>query len=209
MKRIILLAFVILVTKVANTQIKGITESGDEVYLYDNGTWRYVDDSTHQVVEIFSQRYEFRKEEKSSFMVKSKKLNIGIWINPKRWSFSKPANEDVTEFIFQRKGEDLYAMLISEKISIPIESLVDIAFQNASSVASDMKILRKEYRKVNGLSVLMMKMQGTLQGVKFTYFGYYYSNSNGTMQLLSYCGANLFDEYEDDIEVFLNGLVEW
>ena len=54
----------------------------------------------------------------------------------------------------------------------------------------------------------MMHMTGTIQGVKFTYYGYYYSNSNGTIQFLSYTGNNLIKTYLNDIEILLNGLVE-
>lgn len=54
----------------------------------------------------------------------------------------------------------------------------------------------------------MMQMSGTIRGMRFTYYGYYYSNSNGTIQLLTYTGENLFPNYLNDIEEFLNGLVE-
>jgi hypothetical protein len=54
----------------------------------------------------------------------------------------------------------------------------------------------------------MLQMTGTIQGIKFTYFGYYYSNANGTIQFLTYTSDNLFSSYQKDIEEFLNGLVE-
>jgi hypothetical protein len=54
----------------------------------------------------------------------------------------------------------------------------------------------------------MMQMVGTIQGMRFTYYGYYFSNSNGTIQLLTYTGESLFDYYIEDIELFLNGFVE-
>ncbi len=36
----------------------------------------------------------------------------------------------------------------------------------------------------------------------------YFSNSNCTSSILTYTGENLFNDYLDDIELFLNGLVE-
>lgn len=53
----------------------------------------------------------------------------------------------------------------------------------------------------------MLQMAGTLSGIRFTYFGYYYSSPNGTVQLITYTSSNLFKEYADDLEDFLNGFV--
>ncbi len=191
-----------------NAQINAVTETGDEVILYENGTWKYLYDNVIENSEITVNDKEFVKDEKSTFLVKSKRLNVGIWIDPKRWKFTKGSENDDFEFQFQKKGGDLYAMLISEKMQIPIETLKGIAIENAKSVAPDIEVVKEEYRNVNGIKVLMMQMSGTIQGMRFTYYGYYYSNDNGTIQLLTYTGENLFDDYLDDSEVFLNGLIE-
>jgi hypothetical protein len=51
-------------------------------------------------------------------------------------------------------------------------------------------------------------MDGTMKGIKFTYFGYYYSNAEGTVQFITYTSQNLLDKYKESIEELLNGLVE-
>lgn len=208
MKKIIFTALILLSMQMANAQINAITDSGDEVLLYDDGTWEYLNDSMVTVSEIPENSKEFMTDKKSTFLVKSKKLNIGIWINPKTWNFSKGSDKDAYEFLFQKKSDDLYAMLIAEKMQIPIETLKEIAISNAKDAAPDIKVVKEEYRIVNGKRVFMMQMAGTIQGIRFTYFGYYYSNINGTIQLLAYTGENLFSEYQAEIELFLNGLVE-
>jgi len=189
-------------------QINAITETGDQVVLLPDGTWRYQDENAASADEIPVNDKKFVKDESSTFLVKSKKLNIGIWIDPKKWLFSKGTDSDAHEFQFDMKGEDLYGMIVSEKVQIPIETLKGIALENARGVAPDIRIVREEYRNVNGLDVLMMQMDGTIQGMKFVYYGYYYSNEEGTIQFLTYTGKNLFDEYKEEIEIFLNGLTE-
>ena len=201
-------ALILLSIQLTNAQINAITETGDEVILFNDGTWKYLNDSIMENSVIPTNDKEFLKDKHSTFLVKSKKLNIGIWINPKSWSFSKGTDNDAYEFQFQKNGDDLYGMLISEKTQIPIETLKRIAIKNAKDVAPDIKVIKEEYRTVNGVKVYMMQMSGTIQGIRFTYYGYYYSNSNGTIQLLTYTGENLFDDYLNDIEIFLNGLVE-
>tara|TARA_B110000977_G_C10912787_1_gene429964 strand:- start:179 stop:808 length:630 start_codon:yes stop_codon:yes gene_type:complete len=208
MKKTILTGLILFTVQLISAQINAVTETGDEVILYEEGTWKYLNDSIIENSVIPVNDKEFFKGKKSTFLVKSKKLNVGIWINPKSWSFTKGTDNDAFEFQFQKKGDDLYAMLISEKMQIPIETLKGIAIENAKSAAPDIKVIKEEYRNVNGIQVLMLQMSGTIQGMRFTYYGYYYSNSNGTIQLLTYTGENLFNNYLNDIEVFLNGLVE-
>jgi len=208
MRKAILTGLILISVQLTSAQINAITGTGDEVILYEDGTWKYLNDSINANSEISINDKEFLKDQKSTFLVKSKKLNIGIWINPKKWAFTKGTDNDAFEFQFQKKGDDLYAMLISEKLQIPIKTLRGVAIENAKSAAPDIKVTKEEYRNVNGIQVLMMQMSGTIQGLRFTYYGYYYSNSNGTIQLLTYTGENLFNDYLVDIESYLNGFVE-
>jgi len=209
MKNRFLLAWMLVVPAICcHAQIQAITDTGEEVLLYEDGTWKYKESPAVETKEISVNEKQFTKDEQSTFLVNSNKLDVGIWINPQKWSFEKaPENEDV-EFYFTRKGEDLYGMLIAEKLEIPIESLRNIALQNAKNAAPDMRIIREEYRNVNGNNVLMMQMQGTVQGIKFTYYGYYYSSANGSVQFLTYTSQNLFEGYEGDMQELLNGFAE-
>lgn len=208
MKKVILTGLIVMLVQLVNAQINVITETGDEAILYEDGSWEYLNDSIIESSKISINDKEFLKDKNSTFLVKSKKLNVGIWINPKSWSFTKGTDKDAFEFQFQKKGEDLYAMLISEKLQVPIETLKVIAIENAKSAAPDIRVIKEEYRNVNGIQVLTMQMTATIQGVRFTYYGYYYSNLNGTIQLLTYSGENLFNDYLADIELFINGFVE-
>ena len=69
-------------------------------------------------------------------------------------------------------------------------------------------VVKEEFRNVNGMKVLLLHMNGTIQGIKFSYYGYYYSNSNGTVQFITYTSQNLLDGFKSKIEDLLNGIVE-
>jgi|DewCreStandDraft_4_1066084.scaffolds.fasta_scaffold75096_1 hypothetical protein len=193
------------------SQIIAITGTGDQVYLYDDGTWKYVKDvnETASSSSIKINPTHFTKDIDADFQVKSKILDIGVWINAKKWSFNKPSDESASaEYEFRLKGEDAYAMLITERIEVPLNNLKQIALQNAQNVAPDIKIVLEEKRKVNNKEeVLCLQMEGTIQGIKFVYFGYYYSDENGSLQLITYTSSNLFKKYKASLESFLNGLV--
>ena len=196
-------------TLLSNAQINAVTENGDEVLLYKDNTWKYSNESLNETVEILRNDKPFTKEKKSSFLVKSSKTNIGVWINPKEWGFSKSKTDSPSEFNFNHKQLDVYGMLIAEKTEVTVEALTDIAYENALEAAPDIKIVEKEYRTVNGLEVIMMKMKGTIQGIKFIYFGYYFSNAQGAFQFLTYTSQNVFNEYKNDMLHLLNGLTEY
>jgi len=208
MKKAILICLLLLPTLFIQAQIKAITDTGDEVVLNADGTWKFVNKEDDKVEQLLVNTKKFNKDKKSTFLIKSKKVNVGIWINPKEWKLTSQIKSPAAEFIFRKRNEDLYAMMITEKSQIPLESLKNIAIINAQNASPDAKIIKQEYRNVNGVKVIMMQMTATLQGIKFVYYNYYYSNSNGAVQLLTYTSENLFEHYKKGIETFLNGFVE-
>lgn len=193
---------------ISYAQQKAVTETGEEVILFIDGTWRFQNEEDLKETQIPTNGKEFTKDKNSTFQIKSSKFNVGFWINPKKWSFEKAVNNPEAEYELELKGGDLYSMIISEKIEIPLTTLKTIALENAKASAPDIKIVNEEYRIVNGLKVLHLQMNGTLQGIKFSYFGYYFSNENGTLQYVTYTSQDLLESYIDDCEELLNGIVE-
>jgi hypothetical protein len=209
MKNLISTLAILLCVQQSFGQMNAITENGDAVILQNDGTWRYVNDSNNAAsTPIAVNTQTFSKNATASFLVKSNKFNIGLWLNPKSWSFKKGTETDAYEYQFHKKGDDLYGMMITEKIQIPIEALKEVAIENAKNAAPDLVVTKQELRNVNGIQVLMMQMNGTIQGIRFTYFGYYYSNENGTVQLLTYSSETLMKGYHNELEALLNGFVE-
>ncbi len=208
MKKLIVCLICSVAVTFAMAQQKAVTETGDEVILYDDGTWKYVNEEDSEAEEIPTNSTEFTKGKKGTFLLKSTKVNLGFYLNPKEWGFEKAAAEEAVEYSLQLKGEDLYGMIITEKIEVPLETLKRVALENGRAVSPDLKIAHQEYRVVNGIKVLLMQMNGTIEGVKFSYYGYYYSSENGTVQFVTYTAQNLLDEYRATCEELLNGLVE-
>ncbi|WP_296385295.1 hypothetical protein [Winogradskyella sp.] len=207
MKNLIYLLVLLFSFNSINAQKKAVTETGDEVLLYDNGTWKYVDDNLNEVTEVKLNPKEFKKPSKSNFLLKSTRVDVGVWLNPKEWNFEKAIDNPEAEYEISLKGEDLYGMLITEKMSIPISNLKDIAIENAKLAAPDIRLVKEEYRMVNGLKMLLLEMAGTLQGIKFTYYGYYFSYDGGTIQFITYTSQSLIDSYRPKAEELINGLV--
>ena len=201
--------FIILICSVnCIAQTKAITEYGEEVILFEDGSWKYANDYKQTGKYIYENIIPYKRSAKSTFLLKSKKTNLGIWLNPKKWSFVKAEDNADAEYELQLKGEDAYGVLITERIEIPVESLKPIAIANAQSVMPDIQIVNEEYRIVNNIKILMLQMEGTISGMKVIYYGYYFSNNSGTNQLLVYTAQNLFKDYKKDLTDLLNGMVD-
>jgi hypothetical protein len=203
----VLVTILVLLAATSYASQKAITDKGEEVILHDDGTWEYSDKEKKPTKTIETSKEKFEKPKSSSFLLKSTKNNSAYWINIDKWSFEKATGNSAAEYQFKLKGKDLYAMAITEGIEVSLESLADLALTNARGAAPDAKIVRQEYRVVNGNKVIYMEISGTIQSIKFTYLGYYYSDASGSTQLTTYTASNLVDKYKSEINDFLNGLV--
>ena len=205
-KRISILILLIFYTVTSFAQKKAITDTGAEVLLYDDGTWKYV----NLVLEnkaLATNPNKFKKDKKASFLLKSSRASIGFYLDPELWSFSKAEANTDAEYELQLKGQDLYGMIISERIEIPLATLREMALENGRLAAPDLEVKKEEYRIVNGEKVLMLQLDGTMQGIEFSYFGYYFSCDGGTVQFVTYTSQNLLEEFRPIAENLLNGLV--
>jgi hypothetical protein len=206
-KTIIVLISLIFINFI-QAQQNAITETGEQVILFKDGTWKYQNEEDETEKEIPISSIGYNKDAESTFLLKSNKLNVGFWLNPKIWTFKKGTDKDAAEYKLQLKAGDLYGMIISEKVEIPLQTLKSIALNNGRKASPDLKIIKEEYRMVNGAKVLLLQMNGTMQGIKFSYYGYYFSNTNGTIQFVTYTSTNLIASYLPKIEDLLNGIVE-
>jgi len=197
-------AILLLLTPTLFAQEKATTattEDGRKVLLSPDGTWRLASTSAPSAIGGSG---AFQKPETAKLFVKAPKGPFGVWINQEKWK-QNPPGEDVSKFTLDHKNGDAFAMIIAERIGMRMESLKKLAISNAKQAAPDIKVVSEEKRVVNGKELLCMKLSGTLEGMSFIYYGYYYSGTEGTLQVVAYTGANLFDEFKQDFEDFLNG----
>lgn len=186
---------------------KAITEDGQIVILNDDQTWML--EESKDATKYLRNQKRFVKSASQTFRVKATPTTSAVYIDPGKWTFSKE-KDGSNKLLFKSKipqNSDLYGMLIPEGIEIPLESLSEIAFDNAKEAAPDARIVKKEYRIVNSKKILFMEMEGTMKSINFKYVGYYSSNKSGTVQLIMYSSASIIDSKVQEIESFLNGFV--
>jgi hypothetical protein len=187
-------------------QIKAVTETGDEVILHANGTWKYTEEAKNND-SITTNTASFTKPATANFLLKSKNCAVGFWVNPKKWNFEK-ATDNTSEYSFSLKENNTTgAFVVTEQTGMPLNYLRKFAIENIQKAASAFKIIKEEYRYVNGLKVLLIESNATVEGVSITYVNYYYSDTASTIQFLTFAPNNIINKYKNELEVLLNGLV--
>ncbi|MDP4240920.1 MAG: hypothetical protein Q8904_15760 [Bacteroidota bacterium] len=183
---------------------KEIKESGKDVNLFDNSPGKYTIEQPDGIIKIDT--LVLNKPMESDSLIQSSKLNFGVWFNNKKWSVVRN-KIGKQEFTFTLTGRNAWGMIASENKEIPIDNLVDNAFQAIEIAAPDNKIIRNESRRVNGSIVRFLQLEVTIQGNKCVYLGYYCTFKNGSIQFITYTEKKLLAENRNEMETLLNGLV--
>ena len=207
MKNLAFVGYLLFLSLPMFAQQRAVTETGDQAVLYNDGAWVYAEKDTLNVDEIPLNPRPYTRSKKASFRLKSKRIDIGCWIDPKTWKFQAAQSHESAEFEIDHVDGSMYALIITENLDVSTVDLGNLAIQNARSAAPDLKVTHREYRIVNGTKVLMMRMTGTIENIHFSYFGYYFAEDGGSTQFLVYAAEDFMEENLYEAEDLLNGLV--
>jgi hypothetical protein len=129
--------------------------------------------------------------------------NVSLKYDPDRW---KPTTSpDEGEFALSYSSGDGHALVIAERMVVPLDAIPDIALANAQSADPNAKVVFRNKRKVNGVVLYVLKIEVTVDTVPVVYSGYFYAGESGTVQVVTYTPKTLLPEYEKDFMDFLNG----
>jgi hypothetical protein len=188
-----------LCASLVDAQTRATTEDGKSIIVYPNGTWRHAA-GTPQPKDLV-----YAKPDTARQAYDARRGGFQVWYDSDKWKPGKPAKQDI-ETLFNHVSGELWAMVISERIPVPLATLRDAAVANAQDADPNVKVALEERRRVNGLDVIVLQLEGVVQGIPFTYHGYFYSTTSGTIQVIAFTPQSMFSEYRDEITRFLNGL---
>lgn len=199
-------------------QTEAYTETGDTVYLYDNGTWSYElsvgEIDYFEDDDLFSYDLNLTEDETlhetPEAANKSVRNQDEMFVHKYDDSYWKrvPAgslNEDA-EFAFQGKDEDVWAVIISEPTSIEAEYLVKIALSTMEeNLGSAVEMVTTENRTVNEHGLIHGVFKVKASGITFVFDSYYYSNELGSVQIVTWSSENVWKRQEKNLQDFLDG----
>ena len=192
------------------SQIKGVTDDGKDVVLFENGTWKFVNESDKATLETITTNPKiFAKNDSATFLLRSRVLDIGIFYNSKKWKVAKRNPNRVTEFILTdiKFPDEGFSLMMTEKVAIPsLKNLKDIVIFGVQRNVDYFRLKESEYRTVNGLKVLCLRYIANTKGIDFEYLGYYHLLDDGYCGIATFALMNDFDKFHDQFEEFLNGI---
>ncbi len=206
----ITILFLLLNYSFLASQTKALTEDGKEVVLFDNKTWRFVNETDEKTMdEIVTNNTVFTKSADATFLLKSQKLHTGIYFNPKQWKTVKADISPIAEYTFQDITNESYGVFVSEKAPIQmLKNLKELIISNVQKRASFFRLISSEYRTLNGINVLFLEYTANFQGMDFHYLANYYLTEEGYTGVFSYTFENSFENFKKNIENLVNGLVK-
>ena len=185
----------------AQAPLIATTADGRRVVLAQDGTWKFVPAETG---ESKGPTAVFKKSIAATETVTINKGAASFSYDPGAWKISK--QDDPNKLTFEHKSGDIYGMIIAERLEMSPDALIDLALSNAKNAATSVTVIQREKAVVNGVEVTHLLFEPTIKGVVFSFDGYYYAGPAGTIQLLSYTGKNLYPQYKEEMQAFLNGL---
>ncbi|WP_312077368.1 hypothetical protein [Chryseobacterium sp.] len=211
MKKIII-STSILLSLIVKSQTKAMTEDGKEVVLFDNKTWKFVNDSDENTLEtINTNNQPFEKAKDATFLAKSKKVDAGFYYNPKTYKIVQTNfNSPAIEYVFSNTANpNIFALFASENAPVQtLKNLQELVLLSVQRNVTFFKLKEAEYRTVNNLRVLHMKYSANTKGLDFEYIGNYYLTGDGYCSITTYTFANQFEDNKKSMENLLNGLVK-
>ena len=169
------------------------TADGKDVVLRADGTWAYL--------------REYKKDKGATEVWTGKRGTYAVSLRPEVWRKQDKQRSDPPErdFTFAHKDGDIGAVVNHERLETSAAGLKKMVTENMRAIDKDAKVVLDETRTVNGKEVLCLAFDVTIDGTKFTFFGYYHTGGEGTTQLVTWTGQKLFKELRPEMEAFLNG----
>ena len=201
-------------------QTQAVTENGDTIFIYNNGTWSFTEDEEptslnelaylEREIDIETSDQKFTVAKAATKSAKNKFGLFEIKYDTKEWKRipTGQLGNDEAEMAFMSDNDDVYCLVVSEQIEIGSENILKIAMNMMEERTNGKtNLIKAEKRMVNGTEVVRGLFDVEISGINMRFDSYYFSNSKGTVQFSTWTGVGLWKSKEKEIEKFLNGLI--
>ncbi len=125
--------------------------------------------------------------------------NVSLKYDPAVWKQAEG------QFLLVHSSGEGQAVVVAERIAVPLGAVEDIALANAQAVDPNGKVVFRNRRRVNGVDVVILKIEVIEGTVPRVYYGYFYAGEFGTVQVVTSTLKALFAKHEREFLEFLNG----
>jgi hypothetical protein len=125
-----------------------------------------------------------------------------VWYLPSEW---KRASTESGVTQFANNNGFVHGRVITESAVITLDDLEKVALDNARSVDPSAKIVSRSFRIVNGVRMMVLRFDATVDKAPLAFYGHYYSDRSGTLQIIGWATHSLFESARPIIEGFVSG----
>lgn len=177
----------LLATAAAAQTISATTEGGAKVQLFADGTWAYVDG----------------QEAPAMLRLTSENGPYAVTFPSKKWSRADSSTPN--RHLLSHTTGSAGAVFASEGIPVALERLPDIALRSAKGADPAAELISSTMTTVNGVEVVQVEIEATVQSVPFHYRSYYFGGEKGNAALVVYAHRDRFVDLSADIDELLSG----
>ncbi len=202
MKNILALLFALQFCSQVMAQITAVTEEGKAVILFSDGTWRYRNDSAwipHAGIRHYS------VPANSTALLGGARAACRMLYQADQWSILPDTLYPHADFSLQNHDGEVIAMIISEKMQLPLQKMKDAAVDNFKKTGTEFKVSGEQRIIVNDTEGMLLKIDALVDGIPFSYLNAYFSTPQGTCQVITFTAYNLFDRYRNDMMDLISG----
>ncbi len=127
-------------------------------------------------------------------------LGYKLKFSPEEWSVLDVKTNPAAEYQFLHSSRHAHAMVISERLKLSMDKILKLAIKHFHAAGSVPNILYKNKIKISGCEAVEVGLEAVVEGVEFFYHNVYISNSNGALQIMSWCPTELRSDLEDDLK---------
>jgi hypothetical protein len=109
-------------------------------------------------------------------------------------------------FQYVYTGGDVFFRVITHPFQLRPETLANNGFlRGLQNSDPKLRVTRRDTRLVNGLDMVIREVEATVNGVLFRYYGHYYSDTAGSVELIGWTYPQLIDEHRRGFDQFVSG----
>jgi hypothetical protein len=123
--------------------------------------------------------------------------------DPAKWK-PKPGADPAVVEVVHASGE-AFLRIITQRVEVARPHWSEVSLTSARRTSPDVRVASESWRTVNGLHTLLLRLDGVVNGNRYSYYSQAYSDDAGTVQIVVWTGSNLFDEYRQDFLELLAG----
>jgi hypothetical protein len=101
---------------------------------------------------------------------------------------------------------DLVVKVVTSRVQVSLDKISDLELASMQKADPKARIIDRQFENVNGVRMGSVQVLATVNGVELWYYTRYYSDANGTVELIGHTASSLIQQAGPVFDKVLDGL---